>query len=137
VRSGARQPRAVASGQDIYAASAPLAVEAVDRILGGRTRTTGVASAGAIFDAPDFLRALSGHISLDSAASEGLPGGRAMNVKPSQAELHKIHIHGCRDIHIHGCRDALRSGRRHRFGSGRQAIFGSSGAASRSASAPR
>jgi hypothetical protein len=55
----------VASGQDIYAISAPLAVEAVHRILGGQTRTTGVASAGEIFDAPDFLRALSTHLSLD------------------------------------------------------------------------
>ncbi|MEU7994102.1 saccharopine dehydrogenase NADP-binding domain-containing protein [Micromonospora sp. NPDC049060] len=65
VRSGSVRRRAVASGQDIYAVSAPLAVEAVDRVLTGRTRTVGVASAGAIFDAPDFLRALSGHVSVD------------------------------------------------------------------------
>ncbi|RLP98013.1 trans-acting enoyl reductase family protein [Micromonospora sp. CV4] len=65
VRSGDTRRRVVASGQDIYAISAPLAVEAVHRILGGRTRTSGVASAGAIFDAPDFLRALSPHITLD------------------------------------------------------------------------
>jgi hypothetical protein len=67
VRSGDAQRRAVASGQDIYAVSAPLAVEAVHRILTGQTRTTGVASAGGIFDAPDFLRALSAHISLEPA----------------------------------------------------------------------
>ncbi|WP_433466651.1 saccharopine dehydrogenase family protein [Spirillospora sp. CA-128828] len=65
VRSGGGERRAVARGQDIYAITAPLAVEAVDRILAGRTRTTGVASAGEIFDAPDFLRALSPHISVD------------------------------------------------------------------------
>ncbi|WP_214409179.1 saccharopine dehydrogenase family protein [Sphaerisporangium fuscum] len=65
VRSGGSQRRAVASGQDIYAVTAPLAVEAVDRILTGRTRTVGVASAGEIFDAPDFLRALSPHITLE------------------------------------------------------------------------
>ncbi|MER7790184.1 saccharopine dehydrogenase NADP-binding domain-containing protein [Streptomyces sp. NPDC097640] len=65
VRSGDTERRAVAKGQDIYAVSAPLAVEAVHRILTGRTRTVGVASAGEIFDAPDFLRALSPHISLD------------------------------------------------------------------------
>jgi saccharopine dehydrogenase-like NADP-dependent oxidoreductase len=65
VRSGDTERRAVASGQDIYAVSAPLAVEAVHRILTGQTRTTGVASAGKIFDAPDFLRALSAHISLE------------------------------------------------------------------------
>jgi Saccharopine dehydrogenase NADP binding domain len=64
VRSDDTQRRIVASGQDIYAISAPLAVEAVHRILGGQTRTTGVASAGKIFHAPDFLRALSAHIAL-------------------------------------------------------------------------
>ncbi|MEV4179291.1 saccharopine dehydrogenase NADP-binding domain-containing protein [Nonomuraea sp. NPDC049709] len=64
VRSGGAERRVTATGQDIYAVSAPLAVEAVDRILTGRTRTTGVASAGAVFDAPDFLRALSTHLSL-------------------------------------------------------------------------
>jgi NAD(P)-dependent dehydrogenase (short-subunit alcohol dehydrogenase family) len=64
VRCGDTQRRVVASGQDIYAVSAPLAVEAVHRILNSRTRTSGVASAGEIFDAPDFLRALSAHISL-------------------------------------------------------------------------
>ncbi|WP_411109792.1 saccharopine dehydrogenase NADP-binding domain-containing protein [Streptomyces sp. c-19] len=65
VRSGGEERRAVASGQDIYAVSAPLAVEAVDRALTGRTRTVGVASAGALFDAPDFLRALSIHLSVE------------------------------------------------------------------------
>jgi hypothetical protein len=64
VRSGGVERRVVATGQDIYAITAPLAVEAVDRILTGRTRVTGVASAGAIFDAPDFLRSLSSHLSL-------------------------------------------------------------------------
>jgi hypothetical protein len=66
VRSGDVERRATASGQDIYAITAPLAVEAVDRVLTGRTRTVGVASAGEIFDAPDFLRALSSHLSLES-----------------------------------------------------------------------
>jgi len=65
VRFGDTQRRITASGQDIYAISAPLAVEAVHRILGGQTRTSGVASAGEIFDAPDFLRSLSAHISLE------------------------------------------------------------------------
>ncbi|MFD8481549.1 saccharopine dehydrogenase family protein [Kitasatospora sp. NPDC059673] len=63
VRSGGTERRVSVAGQDIYAVTAPLAVEAVNRILTGRTRTTGVASAGAIFDAPDFLRALSAHLS--------------------------------------------------------------------------
>ncbi|SDL38892.1 Saccharopine dehydrogenase NADP binding domain-containing protein [Nonomuraea maritima] len=64
VRSGGAERRLSASGQDIYAISAPLAVEAVERVLSGRVRATGVVSAGAAFDAPDFLRALSPHLSL-------------------------------------------------------------------------
>jgi hypothetical protein len=66
VRCGGTERRVVASSRDIYAVTAPLAVEAVHRIFTGQTRTVGVASAGEIFDAPDFLRALSSHISLTS-----------------------------------------------------------------------
>jgi short subunit dehydrogenase-like uncharacterized protein len=67
VRSGGTQRRISATGRDIYAISAPLAVEAVHRILTGRTRTTtgGVASAGKIFEAPDFLRALSAYLTVE------------------------------------------------------------------------
>ncbi len=65
VRSKGAERRAVATGQDIYAVTAPLVVEAVARILTGRTRTVGVASAGDMFDAPDFLRALAPHISVE------------------------------------------------------------------------
>lgn len=65
VRSGGAERRAVVTGRDIYAVSAPLAVEAVHRVLTGRTRTTGVASAGALFDAPDFLRSLSAHLTVE------------------------------------------------------------------------
>jgi uncharacterized protein YbjT (DUF2867 family) len=50
--------RGSASGQDIYAISAPLIVEAMERILDGRCRTHGVTTAGAAFDARDFLAAL-------------------------------------------------------------------------------
>lgn len=64
VRSNGKERQITASGEDIYAVTAPLAVEAVHRILAGHTRTTGVASAGSLFNAPDFLNALSGHISL-------------------------------------------------------------------------
>ncbi|GAA3045217.1 saccharopine dehydrogenase NADP-binding domain-containing protein [Actinokineospora globicatena] len=64
VRSGGESRRLAASGRDIYAVTAPLAAEAVERILTGRLRRTGVASAGALFDAPDFLRALSPHITI-------------------------------------------------------------------------
>lgn len=65
VRRGGAERRAAASGQDIYAVTAPLAVEAVQRVLAGQAKTAGVASAGQLFDAPDFLRALSAHISVD------------------------------------------------------------------------
>ncbi|MEU2386367.1 saccharopine dehydrogenase NADP-binding domain-containing protein [Streptomyces sp. NPDC012461] len=70
VRSGGLERRAAASGRDIYAVTAPLAVEAIHRILTGQTRTAGVTSAGAAFDAPDFLRSLSPHISLEWLARE-------------------------------------------------------------------
>ncbi|GAB3846383.1 hypothetical protein GCM10029963_26040 [Micromonospora andamanensis] len=74
VRAGGTSRRLAATGQDIYAISAPLAVEAVDRILTGRTRTVGVASAGAAFDAPDFLAALSPDLSLH-VPRESAPAG--------------------------------------------------------------
>ncbi|MFJ2953340.1 saccharopine dehydrogenase family protein [Streptomyces sp. NPDC087270] len=53
--------RATASGRDIYAITAPLVVEAAERLLDGRVQgpTAGVLAPGALFDAPDFLRALS------------------------------------------------------------------------------
>lgn len=65
VRSGGAERRATAAGQDIYAITAPLVVEALDRVLTGRARAVGVASAGEIFDAPDFLRALAPRIAFD------------------------------------------------------------------------
>lgn len=65
VRAGGVERRATARGQDIYAVTAPLAVEAVERILTGRTRAAGVASAGAMFDAADFLRSLDPYVSVE------------------------------------------------------------------------
>ncbi|MEU7866392.1 saccharopine dehydrogenase NADP-binding domain-containing protein [Dactylosporangium sp. NPDC049140] len=67
VHRGGQRRRLVAYGRDIYAVTAPLAVEAVTRILTGRTRTTGVASAGAMFDAADFLAALAPDIVVEPA----------------------------------------------------------------------
>ncbi|MEU6313092.1 saccharopine dehydrogenase NADP-binding domain-containing protein [Streptomyces sp. NPDC047014] len=64
VRSGGAERRLVAEGRDIYAVTAPLVVEALGRVLTGRIRTRGVASAGRIFDAPDFLTALTPHVTL-------------------------------------------------------------------------
>jgi hypothetical protein len=58
-RSGDVERRAVASGRDIYAVTAPLVVEAAVRILAGTGDTAGVGSVGARFDAKDFLGSLS------------------------------------------------------------------------------
>jgi short subunit dehydrogenase-like uncharacterized protein len=58
VTRGADRRSISASGQDIYAFSAPLICEAVERILDGRFEGVGVQAPGAVFDAPDFLRAL-------------------------------------------------------------------------------
>ncbi|MFC7531873.1 saccharopine dehydrogenase [Actinoplanes sp. GCM10030250] len=58
-RSGGEQRRAVASGRDIYAVTAPLVVEAACRVLAGDGAWAGVATAGARFDAKDFLESLS------------------------------------------------------------------------------
>jgi hypothetical protein len=58
-RSGDVERRAVASGRDIYAVTAPLVVEAAVRILAGAGDSAGVASVGARFDAKDFLSSLS------------------------------------------------------------------------------
>jgi hypothetical protein len=53
-RSGARRR----AGRDIYAITAPLVVEATERILDGRIATYGTAAPGEIFAARDFLEAL-------------------------------------------------------------------------------
>ncbi len=58
-RKGKSERRASAHGQDIYAITAPLVVEAAERILGGQAKQTGAVSAGEAFDAKDFLAALS------------------------------------------------------------------------------
>ncbi|MDG4832901.1 saccharopine dehydrogenase [Solwaraspora sp. WMMD1047] len=58
-RSGGGERRAVASGRDIYAVTAPLVVEAAARILAGSGDAPGVASVGARFDPVDFLGSLS------------------------------------------------------------------------------
>ncbi|MER7924242.1 saccharopine dehydrogenase NADP-binding domain-containing protein [Streptomyces sp. NPDC096057] len=58
--------RAVASGQDIYAVTAPLVVEAARRVLADPHRPSGVVTAGALADPRDFLTALvPRHLTLD------------------------------------------------------------------------
>lgn len=57
-RRGEEERRLVARGRDIYAVTASLVVEAMERIVEGRASATGVVAPGEAFDAPDFLRAL-------------------------------------------------------------------------------
>ncbi|MFD5894859.1 hypothetical protein [Streptomyces sp. NPDC060366] len=70
VRRAGERRRATASGRDIYAVTAPLAVEAMARILDGRLhRPPGAAAPGDLFDAPDFLRSPSpAHLTFTEAA---------------------------------------------------------------------
>jgi short subunit dehydrogenase-like uncharacterized protein len=58
VRKGNGIRRATARGRDIYAFTAPLVVEAVERILDGRARGSGAFAPGETFDSADFLQAL-------------------------------------------------------------------------------
>jgi hypothetical protein len=68
VRRGNEERRAIAAGRDIYAVTAPIVVEAAERILAGDIQITGTAAPGEVFDAEAFLRALSPeHISLELA----------------------------------------------------------------------
>jgi saccharopine dehydrogenase-like protein len=64
-RRGSEERRAMARGRDIYAITAPIVVEATERILDGRFKAPGVVAAGEAFDARDFLRSLRPAISLD------------------------------------------------------------------------
>jgi hypothetical protein len=58
VCAAGRERRATASGRDIYAVTAPLAVEAALRLLAGEGAAAGPGSAGARFSAPALLAAL-------------------------------------------------------------------------------
>jgi short subunit dehydrogenase-like uncharacterized protein len=55
---GSEKRRILARGRDIYAFTAPLVVEAVERILDGRVCGSGALAPGETFDSTDFLRAL-------------------------------------------------------------------------------
>ena len=59
VRRGRRERRISAAGRDIYAITAPLVVEAARRLIDGRAQVRGAAAPGEVFDAADFLDALS------------------------------------------------------------------------------
>jgi hypothetical protein len=66
VRKGNAERRVVARGRDIYAITAPIVVEAMQRVVNGLARTSGVVSAGEAFDSRDFLRSLApAHLSFE------------------------------------------------------------------------
>lgn len=58
-RRGDDERRWQVRGRDIYAITAPIVVEAAERILDGRFKVAGVATAGQLFAAECFLHALS------------------------------------------------------------------------------
>ncbi|MGO4670773.1 saccharopine dehydrogenase NADP-binding domain-containing protein [Bosea sp. 2RAB26] len=64
IRRGDAVRRAAARGHDIYAITAPLVVEAVERLLKGAKARGGVFAPGAVFDARDFLAALAPDLAL-------------------------------------------------------------------------
>jgi hypothetical protein len=59
VHRGGEERRISAGGRDIYAITAPLVVEAARRLIDGRAKVQGAAAPGEVFDAADFLDALS------------------------------------------------------------------------------
>ena len=64
-RRGSEERRVIARGRDIYAITAPIIVEAAERILDGRFKAAGVVAAGEVFDAQDFLRSLQPNLSIE------------------------------------------------------------------------
>jgi Saccharopine dehydrogenase NADP binding domain len=65
-RRARKERRVVARGRDIYAVTAPIVVEATERVVAGATKTTGVVAAGEAFDARDFLSSLgTAHVAVD------------------------------------------------------------------------
>jgi hypothetical protein len=67
VRRGAEDRRLIVRGRDIYAVSAPLVVEAMERIVAGRVSAAGVVAPGEVFDALNFLRALGADSAIEIA----------------------------------------------------------------------
>lgn len=66
VRARGEERRIIASGRDIYAFTAPLVVEAAQRLVGMSGKKAGVFAAGEIFDARDFLKSLCPeHVSIE------------------------------------------------------------------------
>ena len=76
--------RATAIGRDIYAVSAPIVVEATERLLKGKVAAGGgVSSLGDLFDARDFLAALE-TVTVSYDASSSLPFSRRVEPGPAR-----------------------------------------------------
>ncbi len=74
VRRGEEERRISAAGRDIYAVTAPLVVEAARRLVDGRAKVQGAAAPGEVFDAADFLDALSPrHLTIRRTGSRRQP----------------------------------------------------------------
>jgi hypothetical protein len=58
VRRGETTHRATAIGRDIYAVTAPLVAEALERVVSSPRKLSGTIAPGKVFDARDFLKAL-------------------------------------------------------------------------------
>ncbi len=61
VTKGAEKRRLIARGRDIYAITAPIVVEAVERVLRGESRRSGAFAPAQLFEPMQFLEALSSH----------------------------------------------------------------------------
>ena len=59
--NGSETRRLVARGQDIYAITAPIVIEAVERVLRGDVQRSGAFAPAQLFEPMEFLRALSSH----------------------------------------------------------------------------
>jgi hypothetical protein len=68
VTRGEARRRAISRGRDSYAVSAPLACEAVERLLKGEFRSVGANAPGEVFDAKALLAALGPDYSFDVLA---------------------------------------------------------------------
>jgi hypothetical protein len=75
-----RVGRAVASGRDIYAVTAPLVVKACLTVLGGNAVPTGVRAPGEIFDPAEFLANLAPDIMVDLEGATDAGGLPVMTV---------------------------------------------------------
>lgn len=67
ITQGELRRRLLAQGQDIYAVTAPIICEAVQRILSGDIRDTGAKPPAAIFDAGSFLQALGSNLLVETS----------------------------------------------------------------------